>query len=266
VSGPSIVLDAQTHLHELFAAIDGQAANLRAVLRSVEAGTFVEQAQAPGARTIVHFSVANPASAADGAPSRASANAFRGMLSAFITFLDRLIAVQRLMQQGTLRVTRDLKGPEDILQFAREQIDNTFVAVARDTSLTNPKKVAELSLSPEAVEITGALFAVRRCIEHRGSVPEADLELKYRTVVVLAEDREITAMPAELKEGEALRMLIPVRSKTFPAGVKLALSEAEIDNVGLTLRLLAQEALEIFNKRFPRPAWLGPASGSTEPK
>jgi len=235
---------------DLIRAVDGHVAQLKNVLRALEDGQFIERARAHRPGVVVQLGLAENSAVEEVAAQTATSTCFKAIASDFISFLDRLIAFQRLMRQGTIHIQRDLVSAEELLEYAKQTLEDLYGIVARDRALTNPKKVAELALTGDDEQIALSYFTLRRCIEHHGSMPDSDITLYFKLIVIFAGDKEITALPYVAKAGQAISMKIDVSSKTFPAGTRITLTEDDIDHIAMTIRFMASEIVRCVSARL----------------
>jgi hypothetical protein len=108
------------------------------------------------------------------APERAARACFLSAIGKFISFLDKLIASQRVSKDG-ISINRNL-SIDDLQNYVNEYMEERIAKVAKDMSLTNPKKIAcfpgaNAMISDTALEY----FELRRTLEHHQDVPEKEL-------------------------------------------------------------------------------------------
>jgi hypothetical protein len=124
-----------------------------------------------------------------GAEQRHIDTCFRAVIAAFITFLDRMIAVQKLTGT-TIPIDQTMSG-EQALTRSREHIDHKILQVASDRALTNPKKIESFAgLSDFSKDAAKSYFALRRCLEHHDGIPDEDIDLIWRALRYCCGDRE----------------------------------------------------------------------------
>lgn len=108
------------------------------------------------------------------APERAARACFLLAIGKFISFLDKLIASQRVSKDG-ISINRNL-SIDDLQNYVNEYMEERIAKVAKDTSLTNPKKIARFPAANAIIRDTALeYFELRRALEHHQDVPEKEL-------------------------------------------------------------------------------------------
>lgn len=238
-SGPK--LQARLHtdscLRALKRGIALEMATLRNSLRSLDSGAFSANAAAPRPGSLIQFSITVRLGRNDATASTACKSAFLALARLFIEYLDRLIALRRLSGSAIQLPVKMRTGPE-LSRHLAEVVEAKYQEVAHDTSLTNPKKLAEFpTLEKRVVDAAAALFALRRCLEHHCAVPQQDIELQLIKHTFLVGDEEVTHLPFDVG-GKQLGIRFDPVVRVSPVGVPVELTEEVVELVYHTLDLL----------------------------
>ena len=78
----------------------------------------------------------------DAAVAQLCNRCFVSVVGELVTYLDRMIAFKRLRSRQ-LSVPAGVSTRDEVLQLIQRLLDEEYAAVARDTRLSNPKKLAE---------------------------------------------------------------------------------------------------------------------------
>jgi hypothetical protein len=104
--------------------------------------------------------------------------------------------------------------------------------------LTNPRKIQELAnLGTYEREALLSYFQLRRCLEHHSGIASDDITVHYSRFVISAAGEEIRNLPYVAPENTSIDAHFE-RETVFPRGTKVALTEADVENICLTLQLL----------------------------
>ena len=176
------------------------------------------------------------------ASERAERTCFLTAIGKFISFLDKLIASQRIAKQGIV-VTRNIAGQADLDAYLNEYMKEQIAKVAWDTSLSNPKKIDAITgIELTARAIALEYFQLRRVLEHHQDTPATDLNIPIRRVALFVDNIEITRLPHPISGGQLVEMRIITDNRKFPAGVKLVISPQDAHDLVFTMRhVLAPE-------------------------
>lgn len=237
----SVEINPAGCFNQLIRTIHGHLADLRSVLRAIDDGTFVDRARTPSANAVIQLQVMDAATSATDAARRATTACFKSMITDFISFLDRMIATRRVIGRRTVIVERPLKGQDEINLYLQEVMHRAYLTVARDRSLTNPAKLRELNVSSKLASIAKSFFALRRCVEHHGGVPDTEIRLEYKRLRLATGGNEIVSLPHELAAGDTLEVGVVDEQKVLPAGQMVTLCENDIDHIAHTIQLIARE-------------------------
>lgn len=229
-------ISADPQLASFRNALALQLADLKNTLRSVEDGSFETRADAPRPGALIHISITQGPKANALARVKATRGAFLGMIRSFIDYLNWMIALRRIAKTE-LPVPNGKHTRESILEFVESELRRHYHEVARDTRQSNPKKLGEFPhLSPPVIETAKSFFALRRCLEHHGGVPEDDLPVQLLRQAVLVGGREISQLPVFV-DNERVGIKIGRFQHVFPAKRPIALSEEELERIYFTLDL-----------------------------
>lgn len=254
--GPAIAvtLDPGMYLSSLSQSVDAHLGALRASLRSLEDGSFKTKAATPRPGAFLRFSfdlTAPPAIAA----SQLCNRCFVSIVGELVTFLDRMIAFKRLASQQ-LTTPNDVATADDVLQFVQRRLDDEYTAVARDTNLTNPKKVAFFpGIADIARDASLSYFAVRRCLEHHGGRPAEELTLRYGRLKLLSGDMEFTQAGQSGLPGVGISLGMDHSTRVIPPGAAVALTEEELEHIVFTIKcLIGPEVRRVLQEATAPPA------------
>lgn len=169
------------------------------------------------------------------APERAARACFLSAIGKFISFLDKLIASQVVSKDG-ISINRNL-SIDDLQNYVNEYMDERIAKVAKDTSLTNPKKIAcfpgvNAMISDTALKY----FELRRTLEHHQDVPEKKLTVHVHRMALVVDDIEITALPYNINKGQTLGVRFPREERCYSPGVKITLSPQDAHDLVFTMR------------------------------
>jgi hypothetical protein len=208
---------------------------LRSVLRSIEDGSYHRGAQAGRPGAVLKFQFASSEIQADSAAATACNDCFLSFIRALVELIDRLLAMRKLV--GTrLAMPTHLSSHAALDAYAWELIEAEYHKVARDVSLSNPGKVARFDrLDSFEKEATLSYFTLRRCLEHHGGVPNADLTITYYRPYLVAGKSEITRLGESLPENTGIALTAEVPKHVFPSAKEIKLNEADIEYIGFTL-------------------------------
>ena len=248
----SVTINPNTYVAELEAIIASNVAGLRNALRALEDGSFVSRASMPRPDAILHFVIQPPADQAADAVATACNRCFLDLVRALINYIDRMVAIQRCTKEPiTLQV--GIQSGDGLLRFMREHLESAYQKVARDTQLSNPKKLEEFhGLADFPKKAALSYFTLRRCLEHHGAVPLEDFSLHVMTHTILAGDQEITHMPFQAEAGTQIKLRTEPHSIVLARGQRVALSEADIEKVFFTIQFFV--APEIRRALGSQPA------------
>jgi hypothetical protein len=243
----SATADLTPWLNQLFAEIDGALADLAHTMKAVADGSYVEKASSQQFGVMrVEFSDAN---IANRAVDRACETCFRSMMASFISFLDKLIASQLILEEG-INIDRDLTL-EELSDYLKTYVAGKIAEVARDRKITNPKKLARFDgLSDLARQTALEYFALRRCLEHHQGIPTEEIRLFTWQPKPYVDDVEITELPALVTQGQTIQVKFVWNEKIFQPGCRVILVPEDLHAIAVTLRLgLASEIFKLHSER-----------------
>jgi hypothetical protein len=244
----SVTTDLTGWCNQLALELDSAMADLAQAMTAIQDGTYWNSANAQRFGLVrMQF---GDQGITEQAIQRACETCFRSVISSFISFLDKLIASQQIKDEGII-LDRDL-AVEEIPQYVNQRLAEKIAVVARDTRLTNPKKLARfVGLSDLAQRTALGYFALRRCLEHHQGVPEKDIDVITWRVTFFINGEEIKALPTTIYKGQALGTGMVHESKIFPAGSKIVLTPEDVQGIVLALRMVL--APEIFKLHTEGP-------------
>ena len=117
----------------------GHQTRLRTVLRSLEDGSFENRAQKARPGAVIQFQFGAMPVAESATATAACSECFLGFTRALVEFLDRLIAMRRIVARNAT-VPSDVASPAALNAYIGELIEAEYRDVARDQSLTNPAR------------------------------------------------------------------------------------------------------------------------------
>ena len=244
-TGPyiSIEINVAGYRDRFISEIATHIADLNQALKALRDGTFVANAIQHKNVQGVTVGYTHPNVAA-GAERRHVETCFRAVIGAFITFLDRMIAIQNL--SSDIPFERNLDS-DAALGYVEEYIDRKILEVARDTKLKNPGKLDRFAgLQPWSKDAATSFFALRRCLEHHDGIPDQDIKLKWKALRIFCNDKEIDGLPYRINAGETLNMRMVEMTKTLPKSQRVQVSEQELRDILTTLEhVISTEIVQI---------------------
>lgn len=183
------------------------------------------------------------------APERAARTCFLNVIGKYIGFLDKLIASQRLTH---VDLEHEIHSMEELQSFVNECFERETAKVARDKSLSNPKKIDCFQNSSAYLRDTSkAYFQLRRALEHHNDVPGSDLVIPTQRIGFLAGAEEIKTLGVMLPKGEALAIKMFHEELRFAKGQKITLKPQNAYDLVFTMRMVL--APEIFRSHIETP-------------
>ncbi len=215
--------------------LDACLADLAQVCNAAERQTYAENLAAQ--RFGVSRLVLNHApQLAENASERAARTCFLQAIGQFIGFLDKLIASRRAVDAG-ITITRNIVGNEDLEAYMVEYMDAQIAIVARDQSLSNPKKIDFFNGLDATIRTTALqYFQLRRTMEHHQDTTTADLTYSIRRIALFVEDKEVRELPYTVEAGQRVEMRVLTEERKYPAGTKIVLSPEDAYDLVVTLR------------------------------
>jgi hypothetical protein len=187
---------------------------------------------------VMSVMIPNAKAIGETAPQRAARNGFIAAMSKFSSFLDRLIASQRMHNNG-ITIKRNLHGEPEILAYVKEVMEEAVAEVARDASLNVPKKLDYFPGVDQTIkDMVLSYNALRNALEHHHDLPKRDLKVTMRRIVPIAGHQEITEIPTLLPAGQSLGIRMIDVEKSFPANQKVLLEPQDGYDLLFTLRLI----------------------------
>jgi hypothetical protein len=236
----SVTLDPAAWLAELQTDLDAALADLIQICSASENKNYAETVSEHRVG-IARILLENPEALGETAPERAARACFLGGIGKFISFLDKLIANQRIVRNG-ITITRALNGEDEIRSYVNECLDRQIKEVASDRSLTNPRKLGCFQVA-ELVKTTAlAYFELRRALEHHQDAPQQDFSFPMMRIGFFVDDSEILELPAECGPGQTINMRTITDRRNCPAGRRIILTPEDAHALLFTLRnILAPE-------------------------
>lgn len=184
------------------------------------------------------------------AVKNAARSCFLIAIGRFISYLDQLIAAFSTSQKPVI-IDRDLESEEEIIAYFSEYLLARVSATARDTKLTNPKKVKFFELlSPELAAFAVKMFELRRILEHHHDRTGEALEVCIRRRALAIEGREIVSFPHLVKKGETAQMVFVRETKRFETGL-VVLHPNDVVAFVFNMRLAANEIFQAYFSPAP---------------
>lgn len=195
-------------------------------------------------RSGIQMMIQNAETLGDNAPQRAARGAFIGTMSKFSGFLDRLIASRMIAVDG-MPITRDLRGEADVVAYVNGFIEEAVSAVARDSSMTFPKKVDCFSGVDAAIrEMALNYNKLRNALEHHHDLPKAEIKVRVRRMIPMVGDQEIKQFPVLVPKGGTMGVRMVDEEKAFVANKRITLDPQDAYDLIFTLRYII--ALSIY--------------------
>jgi hypothetical protein len=169
------------------------------------------------------------------ATERAARACFLSAIGKFISFLDKLIASEGVSKDGIF-INRNL-SIDNFQNYVTEYVEERIAKVAKDTSLTNPKKIECFAAANAMIKDTAVeYFTLRRALEHHQDVPQKELLVHVHRMALVVDDVEITALPHNIHKGQILGVRILREERRYSAGVKITLSPQDAHDLVFTMR------------------------------
>ncbi len=229
----SITINVPAYRDQFVAEVAAHVADLNNGVNTLEAGTFEQNARR---RTNAQgFTIEYTGTdIAAGGEQRQVETCFRAVIAAFITFLDRMIAVQHMWGQS-IPIDQDL-SLDAVVPYATAYINQKVLEVARNRNLTNPKKIDLFSGLPDwSNKAVKGYFLLRRCLEHHAGIPDADINLQWKGFRLFVGPKEIDRLPTYLPKGGSLSAGLLDGGKLLAAGTRATLSEQELRDIIFSL-------------------------------
>jgi len=245
-----ITIKTGNYKDELIRANAKHIADLNQALRSLEDGSFVVRADKSNPKGLFQIEYAG-VNTTDDAEQRQVIKCFKASIGEFITFLDRMIAITMVGEEG-IPVKKPVIGEVRILEFVTEYINKKIRSVARNISLSNPKKLDKFyNLTPDIKKALNGYFAIRRALEHHSGIPDQDIEFITLSLKVFVDETEVTKLPFPVKEGQAVQTRIVKESKILKAEEKINLIESDLRKAVFTMEQVASsEVVAIVHNSF----------------
>jgi len=155
-----------------------------------------------------------------------------------------MIALKRTIGYQ-VALTKNLSSKEELREFIDSILESAYVKVAKDSTISNPKKLAEFPALPGQLKtIALSYFALRRCLEHHSSTPTQELRVPFPKMSLFADDEEIRGFPYECKAGTAIKMSLNYPETVFPASRKILLDEPQAEAAYFAVALLLAPAVK----------------------
>lgn len=245
----SVTIRLPDYRDQLSRQIGAHVADLTHALRSLEDGSFSAQATKKSQSQVFQVGYSNLDIQRD-AEQRHIEKCFRAVIASFVTYLDQMIAMQRLSATG-VPIEKDLE-PHEVLEYVQGQIQHGITAVATDRSLTNPKKIECFqSLRQWSKDAALSFFALRRCYEHHGAIAESRFTIRYGALRIFGGDQEIGSLPFMLGKGQGLFLKQIEKEIEVEAGDRVRLTEQQLRDIVYTIEVLGLEILEITSGIVP---------------
>ena len=228
-----LTINPDVYLSQLHLEMSGHLARLRTITQAIEDGSFISSANAPRPGDIVRLVMGIDESflARSDQVANSRNHCFLDMIRSLIGYMDRMISVRRVAKQ-TMIVPDGGWSLDDALQALQMRLEREYEIVVRDTTLSNPKKIAQFS-SVSVSTRTAALqyFDVRRCLEHHGGIPSKALSMSVLGFKVLADGTPITSLPYQADKGTILEFHRTQSEITLPAAHPIKLADADLEGV-----------------------------------
>jgi hypothetical protein len=241
--GIRVTIDTGFYLNAVSVAVARHVVDLRVALRSFEDGSFRDKAEMASTGALLKFTI-EPKGMEETAPARLCNRCFVTMVGELVTFLDRMVAVQNCMAQPPL-VPAAVTTTARVQALVLQRIEDEYRSVARDRTLTNPRKLERFpAIDANVKNAALSYFDLRRTIEHHGSRPIRDVTVRFARLKLLAGDVEITQPGHVVAENTAVNLGMNYESRLLPIGDAVVLEEHELEHIMFTIQhLIAPEVL-----------------------
>ena len=231
-----VSINADMYIAQLEASFAASLASMRHTLRAIEDGSFISKAGECSPKSVLQIRIATTEANCPEAITRACNNCFIELIRAFITFLDRMIALQRVTKKQ-LKLGNSWATAEELLEYVKEVMESEYLMVAQDTQLRNPDKIAMFHNLPDFPKRAAlSYFSVRKCLEHHSGQTAKSIVMHYTKPVVTADGEEIQAFPIEVQKGTEIGIRMSREYREWKKGEIVELNEAIVDHVYFTIR------------------------------
>jgi len=216
--------------------------DMRVVLRALDEPTYVSLAnsQRPGA--IIDLRVSETVKT-DGVAERQTRDCFSGIFEDFMSFVDKLIAIQIIKTEGGIFITRPLIGEENIQQYIEQYVTEKIRLIEQNNSLTVPAKIAKFPITDDVKKIISAFNQVRIAIRHHQGIAKQDIALTFHVLKVVIGGKDIASLPAMAEAGDNISIRADVRIKNFKKGEVIALNEEDVEEMIFSLQTVVSPSL-----------------------
>jgi hypothetical protein len=230
----NVTMDITNWLGQMQREMDGCLADLAQVVVASERKAYADNL-AGLQFGITRLILEHPEKLEENAPTRAARACFLSAVGKFISFLDRLIAGQRVSKEG-IPINRNL-SIDEVQNYVNEYMEERIAEVAHDTALNNPKKIAGFPGANGVLRETALeYFQLRRVLEHHQDVPEKELAIHVTCVALVVDDVDIRSLPFKIERGGVLGLRISREERRYPAGAKITLSPQDAHDLVFTMR------------------------------
>jgi hypothetical protein len=249
VNNHSVSADLTGWLGQFQRDCDAAIADLTQVCSSATQNTTYQQQIENYRFGVARIILEKPEELSAVAPERAARTCFLNVIGKYIGFLDKLIAVQRLTH---VDIEYEIHSMEELQAFVNNRFEREAAKVARDTSLSNPKKIdCFQNASGYARDTSKAYFQLRRALEHHNDVPDSDLVIPTQRIGFLAGANEIKTLGITLAKGDALSAKMFHEELKLAKGKKITLTPQNAYDLVFTMRMVLGP--EIFRSHVETP-------------
>lgn len=232
-------INPDVYIVELQHAVATHLAEARTALAAMDDGSFPDRANTSRSGGVIAMQI--PAHVAGSVGSRDICNhAFLGMARALGKYVDRMVAVRRVLRQGQAQALPPGIGtPQELAAAFDSLLEDAYLTVARDRQLGYPAKIADFEgITDEARDAAISIFTLRRYLEHHSGIPEKPAYLAYTRIRVFVAGQEMTKTPFAPETAGAVTVKSNHERKAFPAGVPITITEQDLEHLMPTINSL----------------------------
>jgi hypothetical protein len=239
----NIPLDWTASLNTLQREIDGALGDLIQVCSAAAKQRLYEEQIENFRFGLMRLNLEKAEQLGEEAPERAARTCYLNVIGKYITFLDKMIAAQRITKDGIV-MDRTITVDE-LSAFIIGYVDAKVAEVSKDRKLTNPKKIGNFpKASDYALNTSLAYFELRRGLEHHGDLLEKDLIIPVQRVAIFIDNEEVKTLPCPLNKGQAVGVKLVGEERRYAQGKAVVLSPQDAHDLAFTIRAVL--APEVF--------------------
>jgi hypothetical protein len=240
---PQVTISPDIFVGRLLQDIDQHFAVLRSTLSSLEDKSFVTRSEYYSSESLFHIHLGTLMPDEE-IKTTLFKRTFCAMIASLVDFMDNLIAVSQLVENGIL-LTRNLSTEQDVINFLEDKLREQIQTVSPDKKLNKVEKLKSFpGISAFTKEAITGYFALRNSIEHHKSIADREIHFVTKSVKLIVEGTEITQLPYRVEKGEKIYGKMSNEMRVIEKGQAIAFTEQELTNLVLTLKHLIAKELQ----------------------